>query len=320
MTSPHLLSAEECRAAQSELETVRDFVRWSASRLSLAGVFLGHGTDDPVDEACYLIWPALGLEPSPSEELWDSRLTSDEKQHLCNLLCQRVNDRAPVAYLINRAWFAGLEFFVDQRVLIPRSPLAELIEQEFSPWIAATDVRRVLDVGTGSGCIAVACALVFPEAFVDAVDCSAEALDVARINIRNFGLENQVAAIESDVFANVAGPYDLIVSNPPYVDAGEIERLPAEYHHEPLIGLAAGDDGLDIVRRILADAGSLLSPNGILVVEVGASRSALMAAFPALAFVWLELARGGENIFLLQARDLRDVGSNAMEGTIYGDR
>ena len=305
MTSPSTLSDQQCRAAQAELDTVRDFVRWSASQLSAAGVFFGHGTDNPVDEACYLVWPALGLDPDPPEEIWEARLTSTEKQQVFALLRQRINQRMPVAYLTNRAWFAGLEFFVDQRVLIPRSPMAECIEQEFSPWVVPDQVRRVLDLGTGSGCIAIACALAFPDASIDAVDCSADALDVAVTNIGNFGLENQVNVIQSDLFENLTGPYDLIVSNPPYVDAGEIARMPAEYQHEPQLGLAAGDTGLDIMSRILADAGRMLRPLGILVVEVGASRAALLAAFPELPFVWLELARGGDNIFLLQANDLR---------------
>nr|VFJ49042.1 MAG: ribosomal protein L3 glutamine methyltransferase [Candidatus Kentron sp. FM]VFJ62669.1 MAG: ribosomal protein L3 glutamine methyltransferase [Candidatus Kentron sp. FM]VFK09706.1 MAG: ribosomal protein L3 glutamine methyltransferase [Candidatus Kentron sp. FM] len=265
-----------------------------------------------------LVRHALHLPPDIPGELLGGRLVEEEKNAILALFSRRVEERIPAAYLTGEAWFMGLEFYVDERVLIPRSPMAEWIERGFAPWIdpegspadSGRPPGRILDLGTGSGCLAIALALVFPEARVDAVDISCDALEVARHNIRSYGLADRVHTIESDLFAQLdtgpaaSGPYDLIVSNPPYVDAHELAAMPSEYHHEPLIGLSGGDDGLTIVAAILREAGRFLAPEGILVVEVGSSRPAVEKAFPNLPLIWLTLNSGGENVFLVCAREL----------------
>lgn len=298
-------------------DTGWDLVRWGASRFGEAGVFFGHGTGNAVDEALVLVRHGLHLPPDIPAEVLQGRLTGEEKNAILALFSRRVVERIPAAYLTHEAWFAGLGFYVDQRVLIPRSPLAEWIERGFEPWIDQDTYPagpgRILDIGTGSGCIAIALALAFPESRVDAVDISPDALEVARRNVRDYGLEDRVRLVESDVFppapwsGELQEPYGLIVSNPPYVDAGEINAMPAEYHHEPLLGLSGGDDGLAVVRRILAGAGEFLAPEGILVVEVGASRSALERTLPGTPLTWLTLTKGGENIFLVRGQELGEV-------------
>ena len=244
---------------------------------------------------------AVSLEPDVPEELLRARLTAEEKEQILSLFWRRIAQRVPAAYLTGRAWFAGLAFRVDNRVLVPRSPIAELIEGGFQPWLDGDAMTRVLDVGTGSGCIAIACAVHLPQSRVDAVDISADALEVARINVKEHGVQDRVHLFESDGLESVGGPYDLIVSNPPYVDAHDMGSLPQEYRHEPALGLAGGPDGLDVVAGLLAHASEHLSEGGALVVEVGASRAALTARYPRLPFVWLEFARGGDNVFLLTA-------------------
>jgi ribosomal protein L3 glutamine methyltransferase len=247
---------------------------------------------------------ALSLEPDLPRELLLANITAEEKERILQLFARRITQRVPAAYLTGYGWFAGLRFRVDDRVLVPRSPIAELIESGFEPWMDAERVTRILDVGTGSGCIAIACAAHLPHARVDAVDVSADALEVARINVAEHALEDRVRLLPSDGLGAVDGTYDVIVSNPPYVDAHDMDSLPEEFRHEPAMGLAGGEDGLDIVAGLLEHAKEHLNDGGVLVVEVGASRPALEARYPELPFLWPEFERGGENVFVLKAEDL----------------
>jgi ribosomal protein L3 glutamine methyltransferase len=291
-----------------ELHTLSDFIRWGASQFNKAQVFFGHGTDNAIDEAIVLVLHALHLPRTTPEILWHAHLTYAEKRQVLELLNQRLELRIPAPYLTQEAWFANLRFYVDQRVLIPRSPIAELIEKQFEPWVQHPDqVTRVLDLCTGSGCIAIASAmLAFPNAEIDAVDISCQALEVAQQNIESYGLEEQVYTVYSDLFTNLKGVhYDLIVSNPPYADAQEIQAMPEEYHHEPMLGLEAGEEGLFFVKQILRQAVDYLTPDGVLIVEVGVSQTALIEQYPDVPFTWLEFARGGTGVFLLTAAQLR---------------
>lgn len=289
-----------------ELHTLADVVRWGASQFNKNNLYFGHGTDNAIDEAVALVLHALSLPHDLPDPLWYARLTYPEKQHIIELFQKRVQKRIPVAYLTNQAWFAGLDFYVDQRVLIPRSPIAELIEQHFTPWVEPETIHRMLDLCTGSGCIAIASAiLAFPQAEIDAVDVSLDALEVTKRNIKNYGLSDNVHAVHSDLFHNLHGiHYDLIVCNPPYVDEIALKTMPTEYHHEPRIGLEAGKDGLSLVRQILKEAKKHLTSTGVLIVEVGASQPALEAAYPDVPFTWLDFKRGGEGVFLLTAQHL----------------
>lgn len=251
-----------------------------------------------------MVLHALSLDPDVPEALLLARLTTEEKDRILALFARRINLRVPAAYLTGHAWFAGLSFRVDNRVLVPRSPIAELIEQGFQPWLDPESLERVLDVGTGSGCIAIACAVHLPRARIEGVDVSSDALELAHLNAERHGVQDRVRFFVSDALDAVTGPYDLIVSNPPYVDAHEMESLAEEFRHEPVTALAGGEDGLDVVARILEHAREKLRDDGALIVEVGASRPALIARYPRLPFVWLEFARGGDNVFLLRAGDL----------------
>jgi ribosomal protein L3 glutamine methyltransferase len=293
--------------AVNELRTIQDMTRWAATEFNRAGLFYGHGTDNALDDATRLIMPLLSLPLHCSSEMGSARLTRREREMLVALIIKRIDLRIPVAYLTNTAWFAGLEFYVDERTLVPRSPFAELIDCRFSPWLK-TAPQRILDLCTGSGCIAIACAYAFPNAEVDAVDISDDALEVADINIQGHGLEQQVIPMLSDLFSGVENEkYDLIVANPPYVDAEDMANLPAEFKHEPELGLASGFDGLDLVRKMLNQAGNRLNENGLLFVEVGNSQVHLQQAYPEIPFEWIEFNAGGHGVFVLTKAQLDNI-------------
>jgi ribosomal protein L3 glutamine methyltransferase len=291
----------------SELLSIRDYLRWAASQFNAAGLYFGHGTDNSWDEAVQLVLHVLHLPVQEASPQWlDARLTLSERHAVVELIQRRIGERVPAAYLTGEAWFAGLRFSVDARVLVPRSPIAELIEQRFEPWLSR-EPEAILDLCTGSGCIGIACAYAFPSARVDLSDVSPDALQVAERNIVDHQLSDRVEAHESDLFAGLGDRvYDLIVSNPPYVDQQDLASMPAEYHAEPELGLASGADGLDFTRRLLWEAAAHLSEDGLLVVEVGNSQPALETAFPELPLTWVEFERGGHGVFLLAAADLRD--------------
>ena len=285
--------------ANDTLKTLLDMVRWGVTQFNAANLCFGHGNDNAWDEALNLCLHALHLPFDCDPLMLSARLTSSERRKILDFFERRINERLPVAYLTQEAWFCGLSCYVDERVLVPRSPIAELIENNFAPWIAEEKVERILDLCTGSGCIAIACAIAFPDAQVDAADISTDALDVAAINCEKHHLTEHLKLINSDVFNAVQGRYDIIVSNPPYVSAAEMAEVPAEYHQEPLLGLQAEDEGLAIVIRILRQAHQHLTPHGILIVEVGNSELALNERFPQVPFTWLEFERGGSGVFLL---------------------
>jgi ribosomal protein L3 glutamine methyltransferase len=291
--------------AVAELQTLGDFIRWSVSRFNQSEVYFGHGTDNPWDEAIALVMFALSLPLDIGGQVKDARLTTSEKKSIAELIQRRIEERIPAAYITNQGWFNGLPFYVDERVLVPRSPIAELISAEFQPWLGNKTVNRVLDMCTGSGCIAIACAYLFPDAEVDAVDISIDALAVAEINVQEHDLSDRVFPMQSDLFDTLQGQkYDLIVSNPPYVDADDLSSMPEEYTHEPAIGLASGPDGLELTRQMQAQAADLLNDDGLLVVEVGNSELQLNQQFPQVPFEWPQFAHGGHGVFILTKAQL----------------
>ena len=291
-----------------QLHTIADFIRYACSEFNRAELYFGHGTDNAWDEASSLVLFALHLPAKLEDHFLSCRLVEEEKLVVLELITRRVTERVPLAYITNQAMFANLPFYVDDRVLVPRSPIAELIINKFEPYLSQTSAnspQRILDLCTGSGCIAIACAYAFPEAEVDALDLSIDALNVAQINIESHGLTEQVIPIQSDVFSGVEGQkYDLIVTNPPYVDIDDVNSLPDEYTFEPEIGLGSGDDGLDITRKILAQSSGYLNDGGILICEVGNSQVHVEATYPDVPFTWFTFENGGHGVFMLTKTQL----------------
>lgn len=291
--------------AAGSLRTLRDWLRFAVSRFGAADLSYGQGSTNAYDEAAYLILHTLHLPLDRLEPFLDAALTPQEAQAVAKVLQRRVNERIPAAYITNEAWLGDLRFYVDQRAIVPRSYIAELLPQSLEAWLGEPDsVNRALDLCTGSGCLAVLLALAYPDARVDATELSADTLEVAKRNVADYALDKRVRLHQGDLFAGVDGPYRLIISNPPYVNAESMARLPAEFRAEPHAALAAGEDGLDIVRRILAEALPKLSKDGVLVVEIGHNREALEQAYPDLPFTWLETSGGDGFVFLLNAGDL----------------
>ena len=290
----------------NQLETVRDYLRWGVSLMTRRGVYFGHGTDNAWDECLLLLQAALHW-PQPFEDpVLDARLLRHERVRVLELLERRVEQRIPLPYLTGEAHFAGLTFDIDSRAIIPRSPVAELIESGFSPWYSGHGIGRVLDLCAGSGCIGIACALWLEDCAVDLVDISAEVLALAEQNIALHQVGSQVNTVRSDLFdALPAGLYDVIVSNPPYVDQADMASMPEEFHHEPVLALAAGEDGLQLARRILFQAPDFLAEDGLLVLEVGNSAEALQAQYPEIPFTWVDLSRGGDGVLVAGAAELR---------------
>ncbi len=288
------------------LITVRDWLRFAVSRFNEAKLFFGHGSDNAFDEAAYLILHTLHLPLDRLEPFLDASLTHGESEEIQSVIERRVRDRVPAAYLTHEAWLAGHRFYVDERVIVPRSFIAELLGEQLVPWVEDADaVSSALDLCTGSGCLAILAALAFPNAQVDAVELSKDALAVAAQNVADYGLGERIELIESDLFAALKGrTYDVIVSNPPYVNAESVAALPPEYQAEPALALGSGEDGLDATRQILAAAKAHLNPGGVLVVEIGHNRDALEAAYPALPFTWLDTAGGDQFVFMLRREDL----------------
>lgn len=288
-----------------ELSTMTDFMRWGASQFVQAELSYSHGLSSPLDESVYLVLRSLHLPVDTPEVYWKSVLTGTEKEVVVNILKKRIEDKIPAAYIMKEGWFAGLQFYVDERVLVPRSPIAELVETQFTPWVNPDEVESVLDLCTGSGCIGIACAYAFPMAEIDLADISKDALDVAKINIEQHDASKKVSIIESDLFKGLQDKkYDIIVSNPPYVDAEDIGDMSAEFKHEPELGLSSGKDGLDCTREILKQAAHYLNDEGILVLEVGNSQYALAEEYSELPFEWIDFERGGDGVFVLTKAQL----------------
>lgn len=293
---------------QVNIATLEDFLTWASAYFDDNDLYYGHGTDNPWDEAVMLALYVLKLPAENDTSILERKLTTNEQQQLIELAERRVNDRIPVPYLTHEAWFAGEKYYVNEHVLIPRSPIAELIANHFQPWLGSMQPERILDMCTGSGCLAIYCAKEFPTAQVDGVDISAAAIEVANKNVALHNCAQQVHIIESDLFTNLAQKkYDIIISNPPYVAEFEMQELPAEYKHEPELALESGVQGLDLTIKILQQAAQHLTEDGILIIEVGNSWQALEQLYPTVPFIWLEFAHGGDGVFLLTADALRKV-------------
>ena len=289
-----------------ELLTIRDWLRYTVSQFEQSDIFFGHGTDNSYDEAVWLIMSGLHLPMDTLNNFLDARLTEIERMHLGSLIEQRINKHTPTAYLVKEAWLQGFKFYVDERVIVPRSFIAELLQNGLQPWVEFPElIQSAADICTGSGCLGILLADAFPDAKVDVIDISPDAIAVANINIANYGLQDQVHAIQSDMFAALKGKtYDLIISNPPYVDAPSMAQLPAEYRNEPQLALGSGQAGLDHTHTILREAAQYLNDEGILIVEIGHNRDALMEAYPDLPFTWLDTSSGDQFVFLLTKEQL----------------
>ena len=290
-----------------ELSTIRDWIRYAVSQFEASDIFYGHGADNSYDEAVWLIMSGLHLPMDTLENFLDAKITSTERDHLANLIEQRVTNHTPTAYLVKEAWLHDFKFYVDERVLVPRSFIAELLlDDSLTPWIEFPEmVESAADLCTGSGCLGVLLAHAFPDAMVDVIDISPDAIDVSNINIANYGLEEQVTAIQSDMFTALAGKiYDVLISNPPYVDAPSMAALPTEYRNEPQLALGSGTDGLDHTHTILREAANYLTDEGVLIVEIGHNRDALLDAYPDIPFIWLDTSGGDQFVFLLRKQDL----------------
>jgi ribosomal protein L3 glutamine methyltransferase len=291
-----------------QTKTIGELLEYGQSLFEQSGIYFGHGTDNAWDEAVYLLSSVLNLPPDADRSLLDNLVSDEDQQQIKALYQRRIEERVPAPYITQQAWFCALPFYVDQRVIVPRSPIAELIYNQFQPWCAASP-KKILDLCTGSGCIGIACAYAFEKAEVVLSDISSEALEVTAINIEQHELNHRVSAIQSDLFASFDGSdeasFDLIVSNPPYVDAEDLAQMPAEYSHEPDLALASGEDGLDFTRRLLREAAQYLTEQGILIVEVGNSSVALEKAFPQVPFTWPEFSEGDGGVFVITRTQLR---------------
>jgi ribosomal protein L3 glutamine methyltransferase len=294
------------QADLSPLSSIRDWIRYAVSRFERSDIFFGHGTDNSYDEAVWLVMRALHLPMDTVDNFLDARLSTSESSHLAELIERRVTERIPTAYLLNEAWLQGYAFYVDERVIVPRSFIAELLPDGLTPWLEYPEmVESAVDICTGSGCLGVLLAEAYPYAHVDVVDISSDAIDVCNLNIAKYGMESRISAIQSDMFAALKGrTYDLIISNPPYVDAPSMAQLPEEYRNEPQIALGSGEAGLDHTHTILREAKHYLNDGGILVVEIGHNRDALCEAYPDMPFTWLETSSGDQFVFLLTKEDL----------------
>ncbi len=293
-------------SSHTELFTIRDWLRFAVSRFEEAVLFYGHGTDNSFDEAAWLILAALHLPMDTLDTFLDAVITESERKHLLHLIARRVDERVPTAYLVREAWLGEFRFYVDERVIVPRSHIAELLRTSLVPWVEnPEEVVSAADICTGSGCLAILLAHAFPNAAVDAVDISDEALSVAARNVADYGMQEQVTLVKSDMLSGLTGKlYDVIVCNPPYVNAPSMQELPPEYRHEPQLALASGEDGLEHVRSLFAHAAAHLHPGGLLIVEIGHNRDALEHAYPDMSFNWLEVASGGDYVLLLKREQL----------------